>query len=132
MKYDHHIQRTSGYATVHRCNDIIARNYRISEYVADGARNAQLSVRSATSVSVKILRYFEPACARLRQIYRIRLYKRTRIIDATLHSLCRQFISQRACVDLRRGRLSNFPSGRNLRSVCILQSACLKFSSSID
>jgi len=99
VKYDRQYT-TSGYETVHRCNDIIARNYRISEYVTDGARNAQLSVRS---VSVKILRHFEPACARLRQIYRIRLCKCTRIIDAILHSLCRQFIPQRACIDLRGG-----------------------------
>lgn len=44
-------------------------------------------------------RYLEPATARLRQIYRIRLCKRTRVIgDATSRGLCRRFIPQRAYV----------------------------------
>lgn len=91
------------YATVHRCNDIIARNYRVSEYAA--GRCVQCSP-SASSVSVKNSSVLQTG-ARLQQIYRTRLCKRTRVIgDATSRSLCRRFISQRAYTDLHGGRLS--------------------------
>lgn len=80
----------------------------LSHFRICSGRCAQCSP-SASSLSAKIPRYFNRARSTAANLSRPIMQARSRIIgDATLRGLCRQFISQRACIDLRGGgRLSH-------------------------